>query len=293
MKTIKITLLAIFASISLAQAQTVKTYTNVVGDLNSYYIFVQPGVDTTKPVPLLIFLHGMGEKTWYPGGVTTTLPTLGPSKNIINGFIKFPGIYLIPVCQTADWDNVYKYTSDGKVGATVNMPGAYVKDFLDKMLKRYKIDRTRIYITGLSMGGGGTWSVVQNNPSVFAAAVPIAGWGDVNKISGISTCIWPFQGELDSGANINALQNSIIVANPSVADHAATIYAGVGHNAWDLAYSNADLMPWIFSKQLTSVPVIPPVVTPPVVAPVATDTTKLKLYINGVLVTKTTTIEYK
>jgi predicted peptidase len=229
-------------------AQILKSYTNLVGDKNAYYEIPSDTYDKTKPAPVLIFMHGKDQKAWGENKVNTNVLNVGLPNLIRSGTVKFPGIFLVLQNQYSDWDNYFDY---GRDSSSVRKPGAYVKNFIDEMKKVYNIDTTRIYLTGLSMGGGGCLSVVQNYPSLCAAAVPIAGWGDPAKTTNIKTAIWIIQGELDHGSTLKALGESFIRNNPTVQNHAPTIYAGVGHDAWTRGYAEPDFMPWLLSKKLT------------------------------------------
>jgi predicted peptidase len=113
-----------------------------------------------------------------------------------------------------------------------------------------QIDPKRIYVTGLSMGGFGTWDVIQRKPDLFAAAVPICGGGDVSKAEKIALIpIWAFHGAEDllvlpkwSRDMINAIRKA--GGNPKY-----TEYPGVGHQSWIKAYSEPELFIWLFSQK--------------------------------------------
>jgi predicted peptidase len=252
-----------FALNASAQVST-KFYTNLMGETNAYYDIASDVYDKTKPAPVIIFLHGLAERAPGRGLTVPNAYKVGLPGKITDGTLKFPGIFLAPQCQYGDWDHVYTYDQYNKtaVGPVLTKPGAYVKHYIDEMRKIYNIDTTRIYVTGLSMGGGGTMSLVQNNKNLAAAAVCIAGWGDASTsgTSNIKTAVWIAHGGADNPGNQINVSAAIIFNNPTIPNHAATIYDGVGHNAWDRLYAEPEFMPWLMSKKLGGT--IPPVVDP-------------------------------
>ena len=121
-------------------------------------------------------------------------------------------------------------------------PGELVDEILEKVKTLYRVDPNRIYITGLSMGGAGAWTYTLHYPQKLAASIPIAGWPDGTDPCTIATnnvAVWAFQGEYDGGASIQGLVDNINTCNPAPNPPArATIYAGVGHDAWTETYDN-------------------------------------------------------
>lgn len=241
-------LLSFTSTIAAGQKASLKYYTNIAGDNNAYYEILPAGYNAAKSWPVLIFLHGRDEKAWKEGMVHPDILKVGLPPVLLSGKLKFPGICVIPQCQVADWDHYYSYNKF-HIGS-VNDPGAMVKDLYVKLRKKYHIDTTRVYITGISMGGGGAMSFIQENPSLAAGAIVIAGWGDPAKINHLSTAVWIFQGETDGGADMKSLGEKIVKSNPSVKNHAPTIYAGKGHGIWDQAYATPGLFDWLASHKL-------------------------------------------
>jgi predicted peptidase len=191
---------------------------------------------TIPNFPLMVFCHGAGEKCWPDTrvGDLNVAKRYGPPMLVDQGQ-EFPFIIVNAQCPYGDWDNIF-----GKV-----QPGKFVDEVVELMKASYNVDPSRIYVTGLSMGGGGTFSYLQNYPDKVAAAIPIAGWGS----NGPEACkakevpVWAFHsnndnmvGPLCSISVINAINN----CNPAPSVPAKlTLYnPGYGHDCWTVTYNN-------------------------------------------------------
>jgi predicted peptidase len=121
---------------------------------------------------------------------------------------------------------------------------------LDEVMKEYKVDAKRQYLTGLSMGGAGTWSVAAAHPDRWAAIVPICGPGDVKnaeKIKDIPT--WGFVGDKDNERIVNGMKGMMDALEKAGAKPKYTVYPGVGHNSWDNAYGTDELYKWMLEQK--------------------------------------------
>lgn len=143
---------------------------------------------------------------------------------------------------------------------------------LDQSLKEFHGDPHRVYLTGLSMGGYGTWYIASRNPGRFAALAPVCGgirapktvplpaassasesYADVAKKIG-ATPVWIFHGAADDVINVNESRRMADAMKATGAEVHYTEYPGVGHNSWDKAYAEPDLIPWLLSKTLVKQP---------------------------------------
>lgn len=213
-----------------------------------------------KQFPLLLFLHGMGEKVWYPANISqlSRVKANGPPRLIGQGQ-EFPFIVISPQCPFAGWDDI----------AEGFKPGVFVEEIFQTMEANFRVDKSKQYLTGLSMGGASVWAYLTQPYNRIAAAIPIAGWADPSAACSISkqnTAVWAFQGGNDGGGGIINEVNAINACKPAPTTLAkATIYAGVGHNAWDATYSNTgtgiapdNIYNWLL-RQSKSSPIILPV----------------------------------
>ena len=123
---------------------------------------------------------------------------------------------------------------------------------VDELCKEAPIDTNRIYLTGLSMGGYGTWSLAAAEPKRWAAIVPVCGGGnpaDVAKFKDIPC--WCFHGDKDTAVKVEKSREMIEALKKVESEPKYTEYPGVGHNSWDKAYGTPELFPWLFAQKRT------------------------------------------
>jgi predicted peptidase len=177
--------------------------------------------------PLLVFLHGAGEKgnSSEDNTILDLVLRNGPPKLIEkkDWNPRYPMIVVSPQCHETGWN------------------GAKIHEFIKFIIKNYNINTNRIYVTGLSMGGFGTFAYLTTTADscYAAAAVPICGGGNSNKVEGMKHIpVWAFHGDADGtvapSGSINMI-NAINAANPPL-NAKLTMYPGVGHNSWSMTY---------------------------------------------------------
>ena len=206
----------------------------VVSESLSYYLYFPKDYksEKNKKFPLLLFLHGGGES----GDSLSTLKSNGPPKLIVEGK-QFPFLILAP-------QNPYKK----KWWNT-----RAVAQLLDTIVENNRVDKNRVYLTGLSRGGGAAWEMAVQYPDKFAALavvcgmtpVPYAGW--INK----KMPIWVFHGEEDNSIPISESENMVDRLKGMGYDVKFTRYPGVGHNSWLQAYSTEELYEWFMKQERT------------------------------------------
>ena len=180
------------------------------------------------PWPLVLFLHGAGES----GSDVEKVKIHGPPKLIAAGKT-FPAIVVSPQNPVANgW----------KVKA--------LEGLLDEIQKKYDVDTKRIYLTGLSMGGMGTWSLAIDQPTRFAALAPMAARGDATKVAVLKDVpIWVFHGDKDPTVPVKGDQDMVNALKAAGSTVRFTIYPGVGHDSWTASYENPELWIWMFSQR--------------------------------------------
>ena len=195
------------------------------------YLFYLPenyGKDTTVRWPLILFLHGGGER----GNNLERVKGNGVPKYIASGK-KLPFIVVAPqVASGKLWD-----------------PDLVVL-MLKDIIKNYKVDEERIYLTGLSIGGLGTWETAEKYPELFAAIAPVSSWGDPSKEWRIRhTPAWVFHGAKDPKVPVIASQvmsDTLKHYNDNVK---LTIYPNAGHDCWNETYFNEKLYEWFLEHK--------------------------------------------
>ncbi|MFO0970533.1 MAG: prolyl oligopeptidase family serine peptidase [Gemmataceae bacterium] len=198
-----------------------------------YVVFVPHDYDGAKAFPVILFLHGAGETG--SDGVKQSKVGLGAA--IKKNEKKFEFIVVMPQSQKRTWQ---ANSEDGKRALAI----------LDQVMKDYKTDAKRIYLTGLSMGGFGTWSMATAHPERWAAIAPICGGGDPSKAEKIKNLpIWCFHGDADKVVATQRSRDMIAALKKAGANPRYDEYPGVGHNSWDRAYGNAELYSWFLKHE--------------------------------------------
>jgi len=228
-----------FSFSNINAQQTAKITTSGIG----YLEYLPQGYGSnTNDYPIVIFLHGIGEK-----GTTSTDPTtiktsldkvsnVGLARYVKNG-TQYPFILISPQLKSSygTW------------------PANYVMDVLNHVKKYLRVNDRRIYITGLSLGGFGTWTTLGAYPGVFAAAVPICSGGNALSracaIAAENVPLWAFHGTSDnvvsytvSTTMINAVNACTPKPNPLAL---MTLFSGLGHNIWDKVYNETNALNWM------------------------------------------------
>ena len=224
-------------------------------DTLPYRILIPENYNSQSPFPLLLFLHGAGERGSDNKSQLVHGSFLFKSEDFRNNY---PTIVVFPQCpEKSSWANVkrnYDMLNGKKFDffkeISENKQLIMVEKLLDFIEKKYSIDPTRRYVGGLSMGGMGTFELVARNPDYFAAAFPICGggnpdWSDLLK----TTPFWIFHGEDDGVVSVDFSRKMYEALGKEKASVRLTIYPEVNHNSWDNAFAEPDLMHWLFSNK--------------------------------------------
>lgn len=199
-----------------------------------YVVYVPRDYTAEKEWPVILFLHGAGERG--SDGLKQTEVGLGRALRLFPE--RYPAIVVMPQCATGDrW-----------AGRMAEM----ALRALDRTLEEYRIDRSRQYLTGLSMGGFGSWLIASQHPSRFAAVVPICGGGDpaamASKLKDLP--IWTFHGDADEAVPVARTREMVDAIKAAGGERIRyTEYPGVGHNSWDRAYASQELTDWLFAQK--------------------------------------------
>ncbi|MFA6275722.1 MAG: prolyl oligopeptidase family serine peptidase [Pedobacter sp.] len=244
-------------TISSTFAQDLSKYKNenfIQGtDTLKYRILYPENFDATKKYPVVLFLHGRGES----GNDNEKQLTHGAKLFLTDEFRKTnPAIVIFPQCaEESYWSNVEIEEVSGKRFFTFQKGGEPKKSmslllkFTDEFFKNPIVDKTRIYVGGLSMGGMGTFEILRRKPHTFAAAFAICG-GDnpVNAQKYKNVPLWIFHGGLDDVVNPQLSYNVYRELKKLGHEPKYTIYLKANHNSWDSAFAEPQLTPWLFSN---------------------------------------------
>ncbi|MBD3226497.1 MAG: prolyl oligopeptidase family serine peptidase [Caldithrix sp.] len=192
-----------------------------------YLLYLPQAYDnSTKQWPLMLFLHGAGER----GDDLNKVKIHGPPKLIEQGQ-QFPFIIVSPQCPPEQWWSVDNLDA-----------------LLKQMVKDYDVDENRIYVTGLSMGGYGTWNLAFEYPNRFAAIAPICGGGDTKKAHRLKHLpVWVFHGAQDKVVPVQQSEDMVKAIKLAGGKAKLTIYPQAGHDSWTETYNNPALYEWFLS----------------------------------------------
>lgn len=228
------------------------------GDTLPYRILLPENYDPQKKYPLILFMHGAGER----GNDNEKQLTHG-RKLFLDETArkKYPAIVIFPQCAAKNtWavmdlpkDSAFKWSLI-KFPADVppTKPSALLHQLMDSLIASGTVDTRRLYVGGLSMGGMGTFDMLARYPKRFAAAFPICGAGNETLSSRYAknTAVWIFHGSDDRVVPPNSSRLFYSNLRKEGADVKYTEYPGVGHNSWDNAFAEPELLPWLFSHEL-------------------------------------------
>jgi predicted peptidase len=194
-----------------------------------YLLFLPQGYEATgeKKWPLILFLHGAGES----GNNLSKVKTHGPPK-IVEKKRDFPFIVVSPQSPRFGWN-----------------PAA-LNGLLDEVVASYKVDRDRVYLTGLSMGGFGTWALAAAHPERFAAIVPICGGGNPADAARLKDLpIWVFHGAKDPTVRVEQSEAMVNAIRKAGGKPKFTVFPEAGHDSWTEAYNDPELFKWLLKHR--------------------------------------------
>ncbi|MHB0956546.1 MAG: carboxylesterase family protein [Pirellulaceae bacterium] len=211
------------------QQQTQKLERTIKVAMN-YLLYLPKDYAQQDSWPLLLFLHGAGER----GDDLERVKVHGPPKLIAAGK-EFPFIVVSPQCPSNQWWQPHELTA-----------------LLDEIVEKYAVDQDRIYVTGLSMGGFGTWSLAGFSPDRFAALVPICGGGDPNLVRRLARLpVWVFHGAKDSVVPLAASEKMVEALKRANGNVKFTVYPDAEHDSWTAAYEDPELYRWLLEQKRT------------------------------------------
>ncbi len=226
-----------------------RVFDSAKGPALNYRLHVPAELDPEEAYPLILFLHGAGER-----GDDNELQLLHGAWDILDFTIEndVPAFILAPQCPAeAKWVDIPWNRLLERMPEAPSAPMRLVIELMDALIAEYPIDEGRIYVTGLSMGGYGTWDIVQRVPGRFAAALPICGGGDPAQAARIRHVpIWAFHGSNDTIVPLRQTLDMIDALEAAGGSPSYTVYGGVGHDAWSRTYSNEDVLWWLFDQEL-------------------------------------------
>jgi predicted peptidase len=220
-----------FGQSSSVQAEINKEFTLTMKSEYKYVLQHPPSTKPSEKLPLIVFLHGAGERGDDLGKVKVHGPW-----TFLQTHPEYRFIVLAPQCKEGEfWD---PYALDA---------------LLDEIVENHPVDPYRIYLTGLSMGGFGTWDWAMVRPDRFAALAPVCGASNLHRLAAQKVKhipIWVFHGALDESVPYELSARVVRELETMGADVAFTVYPLAGHDSWTETYLNRELYDWFLQQRL-------------------------------------------
>lgn len=232
-----------------------KTFLSKSGLELPYRILLPENYNPKTKYPLVMFLHGAGER-----GSDNEAQLVHGSSLFLSKQSEFPAIVVFPQCRKDSyWSSVkidrnqepqsrfnYDYSSNSE---TEDLSA--VIELISDLQKHHKLDKKRVYIMGLSMGGMGTFEALSRHPKLFAAAIPICGGGDTTQVGNFAKQVplWIFHGADDSVVHADYSRSMVKAIEAAGGKVKYTEYPKVNHNSWDNAFAEPELLSWLFKQK--------------------------------------------
>ena len=239
-------LLSYLCQASAAEEFLGRTYTNRAGATLPYRLLIPPKYDSTRRYPVMLYLHGAA------GRGSDNLKPLDWGPRLIADEMKrgrHEFFLVVPQCSRSEtWSNI-------KPGDKP-LPGASLKLALElltnSLTEEFNLDPTRRYLTGVSMGGHATWSLLCQETGLFAAAVPVCAGGDANRVTDriAKVPVWVFHSDDDHLVPVQQARDFVKAWRAHGGETHYTEYTGLKHSSWKKAYTETPMYDWLFAQHL-------------------------------------------
>ena len=240
-------LAAFAAPADIAERTEAKTFAGADGAVFRYR-WAEKLPDDGSKVPLVIFLHGAGER-----GTNNVAQLRHGVEELLNWLDRHEKGYRLVAGQVpngkrwaeVDW-GAMRHTMPQEPSETMALELALI----DKLLSDQRTDARRVYVTGISMGGYGTWDIICRRPQLFAAAMPICGGGDTAQAAKIAKVpIWVFHGSADRAVPVFRSRSMVSALWAAGSNAHYREYPDAGHNVWTRTYRDDEVLKWFFSQR--------------------------------------------
>jgi len=217
-----------------------------------YRILYPLDFDPTGNYPLILFLHGRGER-----GSDNEKQLIHGSRLFLDSLSRYPAIVVFPQCPESDyWANVQRVETPGRLHLNFLFAGQatqsleWVISLMEELLAKPWTDDDRFYVTGLSMGGMGAFELSWRMADRIAACLPVCGGGDVTRASEMSKIpFWIFHGVRDNVVNPNHSIRMLTALQKAGGRAKITLFPEANHNSWDPAFADPEFLSWMFSQK--------------------------------------------
>ncbi len=228
---------------------TPQTFQSAEGESLNYRIHVPQSLPAGRKVPLILFFHGAGER----GDDNLAQLKHGVTELIRYSMTNGEAVVIAPQCPAGmQWVNTNWSAPSHVMPSMPSTPMKLALLLLQDTLAKLPVDPARVYVTGISMGGYGTWDILQRKPDLFAAAIPICGGGDASlapKIKQVPT--WVFHGDKDAAVPVSRSRDMVKALQACGGKVQYREYPNAGHNVWTRTYADRAVLDWLFAQRQT------------------------------------------
>lgn len=231
---------------------TAEIYRNSHNQTIPYRFFVPPVYDKATQYPLVLWLSGGAGR----GSNNRNQISFG---NVLGAHVwttpenqaKRPCFVIAPQCpENQTWSEGKDPVTNNPLGVKPAAPLLLALEIVRDLQKRFRIDARRLYVTGQSMGGFGTWSLIETYPNMFAAAIPLCGAGDPTQAAKLTKIpIWAFHGAKDEVVTVEGSRSMVAAIRKAGGNPRYTEYPDTNHDVWTKAFNEPDLLPWVFAQK--------------------------------------------
>jgi predicted peptidase len=232
----------------MAQLLEKRMYKDADGKALRYRLLKPDRYDAHQKYPLVLFLHGAGERgDDNIAQLIHGVPEFAKDENRK----KYPCFLAAPQCPANEkWADVDWSAAQHRLTDRPAESLRLALEMVESLQKEFAIDSHRLYITGLSMGGFGTWDAITRHPDRFAAAVPVCGGGDETKAERIARLpIWVFHGAKDDAVKPSRSLHMLAALMEAGGMPGYSQYPNVGHDSWVPAYRDGRMLEWLFGQK--------------------------------------------
>ncbi|MEO8351063.1 MAG: GDSL-type esterase/lipase family protein [Chthoniobacteraceae bacterium] len=237
-----------FSFVHAAEEYEARTFTNPDGKTLPYRLLIPKNYDPAQKYPLVLFLHGAGERGTDNVAQLTHGAPLFLKPEVRD---QFPCFVLAPQCPPEQqWSAVKGWNGPVAYAEEPTEPMALALGAVDAVEKEFSIDPDRLYVTGLSMGGYGSWDAVCRNPQKWAAAAPVCGGGEPARIAAAKDVpVWAFHGLNDNVVPLERSEEMVRALKEAGGTAMLSVYPYTGHDSWTIAYGEPQILPWMFAQK--------------------------------------------
>ena len=216
-------------------------------DLGLKYRILKPETKAGEKLPLVLCFHGAGERGDDNEKHIGYFVPMWTGENATN----YRAFFVLPqVPNNQLWASYGWSTKTDEMQPEPSQTMSLTRKLVDELLKNLPIDPDRIYVTGLSMGGFGTWDAISRHPQRFAAAVPVCGGCDLSQAKKIAHVpIWAYHGTKDQVVKVERTREIVEALKAAGSNPKYVEYSEVGHDSWNGAYKDRDMYDWLFAQR--------------------------------------------